>query len=579
MRAAALALPAAALAVALAGACGVADDGPTGTQGTTTTHAAGGASTSAPTGGAGGATTTTTTTTTSAGGAGACEEAVLAAWRDAPPALGLGPAAAAASYDAVIGKLMADYQVPGGAVAVVRDGRLVLARAYGFAARDAPTLAHPDSRFRLASVSKQVTSAAILVLVQEGKLSLDDHAFDVLGLAPLPGQTEKAALGAVTVRDLLHHAGGWNRDVEGDPMFQPSAIAAAAGVPSPPDCPTITRTMLARPTTYAPGTTYDYSNFGFCVLGELVEKASGQAFGDFVRDHVLAPTRADAIALGRTRLEDRGDDEVAYYDYAGAPLATSVFPGGGSVPWPYGGFALEPMAANGGFIASPVALLALQVGLDGRSGAPALLAPASLDALAANPDLPWGQADGSTQPASSQYWYGLGWMVNSAGNWWHTGSLPGTATEQVHAKSGLGWAALFNTRPKDADAFFTRLDQDLWKALDGAGDLGDADLFDQYAAPWSDWQSSADYQALFDAATKGGSWPVHVEGRSQGGAATFRARFAPFHGAAFAAHHDLDCATHVALAAEHAQGGYALVSLSSFVDAGGRRRFQSAWAK
>ena len=168
-------------------------------------------------------------------------------------------------------------------------------------------------------------------------------------------------------------------------------------------------------------------------------------------------------------------------------------------------------------------------------------------------------------------------MVNDSGNWWHTGSLPGTATEQVHAASGLGWAAFFDTRPADADAFFTRLDQDLWKALDGAGELGSVDLFDQYASAWSEWVSGDAYQAAFDAHANAGAWPVRVEGRLTNGAAEYRARFAPLHASAFAAHHGLACTEYQALAAAHAKDGYALASLASFVDAGGRRRFQSSW--
>jgi N-acyl-D-amino-acid deacylase len=549
-----------------------------------TTHAGG-----AGQGGTGGA----TTTTASGGGApsdagpdaspadeAACEAKVVAGWKASPPAVGLGSPGSSASYDAVVGKLMADYGVPGGAVAVVKDGKLLLARGYGFADTDALAVAHPDALFRLASLSKQVTSAGVLVLVQKGALSLDAHPVPMLGLAPLPGQAQNPALASITVRDLLRHTGGWNRDVEGDPMFEPAAIASAAGVPSPPDCATIARYMLSRPTTYAPGTTYDYSNFGYCVLGLLLEKVTGSPYEAWIRANVLAPTGAGAMLEGRTFAADRAESEVTYYDYPGAPLATNVFPNGpAQVPWPYGGFDLEAMAAHGAWLASPIALLRLQVGLDGRGGAAPLLSGASLAAMTANPHVPWGNADGSTTPASDPYWYGLGWLVNSAGNWWHTGSLPGTATEQVHAASGFGWAAFFNTRPEKANEFFTRLDQDLWKALSGAGDWLAFDAFDQYAGAWTPWASAADYQATFDAQAKAGAWPVHVEGRLDAGGPAFRARFAPFHGAAFQAHHGLDCVGYAALAAQYANEGDAVASLSSFVDAGGRRRFQGSWAR
>jgi hypothetical protein len=98
------------------------------------------------------------------------------------------------------------------------------------------------------------------------------------------------------------------------------------------------------------------------------------------------------------------------------------------------------MAAHGGRLASPVDLLRFQTRLEGRVK-PALLSQSSISQMIANPNVPWGTASGGTTPTSSTSWYGYGWMVNSAGNWWHIGSLPGVVTEQVRAANGFGWAA------------------------------------------------------------------------------------------------------------------------------------------
>ncbi len=82
---------------------------------------------------------------------------------------------------------MAVYGIPGGAVAVVENGQLVLAMGYGWADQDKVLFAHPDSVFRIASLSKQITSAAVLMLVQQGVASLSDTPFTMLGIAPLAG--------------------------------------------------------------------------------------------------------------------------------------------------------------------------------------------------------------------------------------------------------------------------------------------------------------------------------------------------------------------------------------------------------
>src|SRR5262249_26248633 len=156
----------------------------------------------------------------------------------------------------------------------------------------------------------------------------------------------------------------------------------------------------------------------------------------------------------------RADNEVLYYPYPGQPLTTSVFPSvSGLVPWPYGGWYLEAMDSHGAWIASPVDLLRFQVRVDGRATPPDLLQPSSEAEMHANPQVPSCNADGSTNPTDPGYWYGFGWQVNQYGNYWHTGSLDGTATEDVIASNGFSWAAFFNTRPADG-TFFGRLDRD-----------------------------------------------------------------------------------------------------------------------
>src|SRR5262245_15617038 len=122
----------------------------------------------------------------------ACEAALDDEWAARPPSVGLASAATAAAYDRVMEPLLADFDVPGGAVAVIDRGRLVFAKGWGFADVDAPALAHPDDLYRIASLSKQVTAAEVLALVDAGRLSLDDHPFEILAdLAPAPGKQRR----------------------------------------------------------------------------------------------------------------------------------------------------------------------------------------------------------------------------------------------------------------------------------------------------------------------------------------------------------------------------------------------------
>ena len=206
-----------------------------------------------------------------------------------------------------MGDLMARWQLPGGQVALAKDGRLVLNRGYGLADVERGEPVQPTSLFRIASVSKAITAVAILTLVDAGTLALDDTVFPLLAFAPPPHATMDPRLATITVQDLLVHAGGWDSAQSFDPQGLPFSRTAAAmvGLADPAEAATIVRFMLGEPLDFDPGTRQAYSNFGFNVLGRVIEHVSGQPYEAYVRDHVLTPAGITAMRLGRTRLADR----------------------------------------------------------------------------------------------------------------------------------------------------------------------------------------------------------------------------------------------------------------------------------
>lgn len=390
-------------------------------------------------------------------------------------AVGAGSASAATgpevpelvSYDTQIQAYMQRWNIPGAAVAVTRNGRLVLARGYGVTDVGGSIPVQPDSLFRIASVSKPITSMAVMKLVEDGALSLDLPVFPYLAR----GTPSDARLNAITVRHLLEHTGGWDRDLAGDPMFDARRIAAAMGVPSPPSIDTTLRYMLTQPLQFAPGSRYAYSNFGYLVLGEVIAKASGQTHEDYVRTLMLKAgvTRA---RLGATLPAGRLPGEVGYAMPGGTPLAASVFDSApGPVPWPYGGFALEPTAAHGGWVASAMDLVALASLIDRNTFRPDLLSSASITEMRRVP---------AYAAAGAQSWYAKGWLVNTAGNIWHDGSLPGTTTLMVSAANGTQWAVLLNSRDETRiGEQALDLDNTMWAAY---GDVTRWPADDRFAA-------------------------------------------------------------------------------------------------
>jgi N-acyl-D-amino-acid deacylase len=336
------------------------------------------------------------------------------------------------SFDDTLDAFIKERGVPGGALAVVKDGRLVYAKGYGWADMEEKTATSPTSLFRIASLSKPVTAVAALALARQGKLDLDARAFGLLGLRP--GEKGNPRLADVTVRQLLQHTGGWDRS-RGDPMFQSVRIAEAMNQAPPAGPDAILRWMLDRPLDFEPGTRHVYSNFGYCVLGRILEKASGEPYEACVRKTVLDPMGITRMRLGKSLPEDRAPDEVRYYQ----PDAGKIRPVFArvrekEVPVPYGGFCLEAMDAHGGWLASAVDLARFASSLD------KVLDRATLETMFAPPP---GLKSGDV-------WYGCGWMVRRVGegkrNTWHGGSLPGTHTLLVRRHDGLTWVVLFNRR-------------------------------------------------------------------------------------------------------------------------------------
>jgi N-acyl-D-amino-acid deacylase len=361
-----------------------------------------------------------------------------------------------ASFDDMMLSFLTKHNVPGAALAVTRDGVLVYARGFGMA--DDGERVQPRALFRIASISKPITAAAILKLIEEGKLKLDDRAFAMLKLQPfLPkGRKRDPRLKDITVRQLLQHTGGWDRDKSGDPMFRSVEIAQALGVPPPAEPEQIIRFMLGQPLDFSPGERYAYSNFGYCVLGRIIEKVSGETYDNYVRKHVLAPLGAKASRLGKTLLAGRAPGEVTYHAKGTAP---SVFAAnlGKQVPLPYGAWCLEAMDSHGGWISSAVDLVRLASAFDKPEQCP-ILNKKSIATMFARPEGAAGyNAKGKPRPV----YYACGWQVTVAGknkaNQWHTGALDGTATILVRRHDGLCWAVLFNARASSRGEYLAGL--------------------------------------------------------------------------------------------------------------------------
>lgn len=353
-----------------------------------------------------------------------------------------------ASFDRLMARFVEEHKLPGAALAVSKNGRLVYARGFGYADKENHTSVGPDSLFRIASISKPFTAVAVLGLIERGKLKLDDKVFPLLKIEPRlePGAKMDDRLNQVTVRELLNHTGGFDRNKSFDPMFRPIRIARALDRTPPAEPRDIIRYVLGQPLDFDPGERYAYSNFGYCVLGRVIEQVSGERYGAYVARHVLAPLGIKDMRLGHTLPAKRAPREVKYYEGdKTVPAVVGVL--GKQVPVPYGGWYLEAMDAHGGWLASAVDLTRFADAFNDPAHCK-ILKPASIAVMLAPPP---GAAGHKPDGAVRQSYYGCGWQVVRVGNGgqrnaFHGGSLDGTSTLLVRRHDGLNWAVLFNTR-------------------------------------------------------------------------------------------------------------------------------------
>lgn len=376
-----------------------------------------------------------------------------------------------AAYDDVITGVMARYSVPAAQLAITRNGRLVFAHGYGTAEIGGQTAVQPDSLFRLASLSKQLTAVAILQLWDQGKIDLDKPAFSYLpDLQPLPGGQQESRLSRITIRNLLQHSGGWDEGVSPDPLDQTVEIAKQFGKVPPASSSDIIRAMLGRRLDYDPGSRFAYSNFGYLVLGRVIEHITGVNYEQYVKIKILAPLGIERMRTGNTLAGGRIPGEVTYSSPGNGQTVFAFGPA--SLPIPYGGgFYLECMDANAGWVASAPDLLKFWNAIDGRRGGP-LLSAAAIAQLTARPSLP--------EYAGSVYWYGMGFHI-SPDSWWHDGYLDGTRTLAVRSNSGFNWVVLFD-KVSDPD-FSSEVDAKLWTVLSQTSNWPTSDLYPSFATP------------------------------------------------------------------------------------------------
>ena len=225
------------------------------------------------------------------------------------PAAAAKPAAPAQEIDALLAKAI-PADGPGVAAIAVKDGKTVFRKAYGMANLELGVPLSPDSVFRLGSITKQFTAVAVLMLAEEGKLSLSDPITKHLPGYPTQGHT-------ITVEHLLTHTSGI-RSYTGLPGYM-------TGPKIRTDLTTaeLVEVFAKEPMDFAPGAEWRYNNSGYVLLGAILEKVSGKPYGELLAERIFRP-----LGMKSTRVGDEGPilaRRAAGYTRDGEAVANAPF--------------------------------------------------------------------------------------------------------------------------------------------------------------------------------------------------------------------------------------------------------------
>ena len=380
-------------------------------------------------------------------------------------------------FDSDISGLLSDWQIPGAQVAVMYNGSLVFNKGYGITANgtdengtywSSPVTV--DSKFRIASLSKAVTAAGILTLIEDGSISLDDKMVDLVpDLIPTefegcdyPNHSTSYSINDINVSLLLNHRAGfdpnsdptywhwktWVSTWQNDECIDKNSLIEDfdSGNLAPIPMERILTEWLRRPLDYNPGSRYEYSNIGYQILGQIIEAQTGMEYEDYIIENVLTPMGIESMSIGMTMPDQRAEDEVSYFDDGNG---FCHFPSGqdenGDPIFPVspdpdcGAFVVEEKDGGGGWIATASDYAKFISHIDGtiQNG----LFEDPFDYFIENPYDSWGS------------WYGSGVFILGGDTdvWQHWGAFSGSSTNIRREVTETGEPVIFvmftNTRP------------------------------------------------------------------------------------------------------------------------------------
>ena len=333
--------------------------------------------------------------------------------------------------DRKVSRYLSKWFIKGGSLAIMRNDSLVYAKGYGWAEEDKGLEIKPSHIMRMASVSKLITAAGVMVLQDKGMISIKDTIFGPSGIlhgTPLDSLVKDKNCHKITVEHLLRHQGGFFRD----PLFSSRDIMHLMQLDHAPEADDYFRFVLPKKLRFQPGEWQRYSNFGYLLLSRIIEEVSGKSYEDFIKEDVLRPAGVYDMHIAGIYYDDKRENEVRYYTHEGDGKFIEEYNNSGRiVERCYGGNNIPMLSGAGAWCGSPAELARLVASIDGRNEVPDIISKEAVEEMT-------GYYDKDT--------FSLGWNdTHPAKGWSRTGTLSGTTALVKYFPDGECWILITNS--------------------------------------------------------------------------------------------------------------------------------------
>ena len=342
------------------------------------------------------------------------------------------------------------WWMKGASLAIMRNDSLLYAKGYGWADEEKEQKMEPGNILRMASVSKLITAAGIMVLQDKGMLSIKDTVFGPTGiLNDTIYKFRDRNYKRITVEHLLRHQAGFRRD----PLFSSRDVMHQLKLDHAPSAEDYIGLVMRQSLRFKPGSWQKYSNFGYLLLSRIIEEVSGMPYEKFIQKEVLQKAGCYDMHIAGIYYEDKRKNEVRYYTNEGEGKYIEEYNRSGrTVERCYGGNDITLLSGAGAWCGSPVELARFVASIDGRDEVPDIISKEAVRQMTEYMD---------------KDTYSLGWNdTNPRKGWSRTGTLSGTSALVKYFPDGECWIMITNTstwkgpsQTKYTDELFKKLRQ------------------------------------------------------------------------------------------------------------------------